>query len=319
MLDGKGYYKGSTILVSGTAGSGKTTLAANLAGDTCRRGDRCLYIAFEESESQLIRNMKSVGLDLRPYAVEGTLKFHMSRPTLHGLETHLASIHKLINEFNPAVVIVDPISNLMDVSSAAESKSMLTRLIDFLKTRQVTLLATSLTSGGQALERTDVGVSSLVDTWILMRDVEAGSERNRSLYILKSRGMAHSNQLREFLLSKRGIRLIPAYLGPAGVLTGSARVAQEIREKAESRIRGQETQKKKREIELKRLSLVARIEELKAEYEADGRELQTLISEVSERESQDVKDRIEMARSRKADASLVETDSIKPIKKAAVK
>jgi circadian clock protein KaiC len=207
----------------------------------------------------------------------------------------------------------------MDVSSAAESKSMLTRLIDFLKTRQVTLLATSLTSGGQALERTDVGVSSLVDTWILMRDVEAGSERNRSLYILKSRGMAHSNQLREFLLSKRGIRLIPAYLGPAGVLTGSARVAQEIREKAESRIRGQETQKKKREIELKRLSLVARIEELKAEYEADGRELQTLISEVSERESQDVKDRIEMARSRKADASLVETDSIKPIKKAAVK
>ena len=306
MLDGKGYFKGSTILVSGTAGSGKTTLAAQLAGATCRRGERCLYVAFEESESQLIRNMRSIGLDLQPYVAAGKLKFHMSRPTLHGLETHLASIHKIITEFDPAVVIVDPISNLITISSAAESQAMLIRLIDFLKTRQITLLAISLTSGGQALEQTEVGVSSLVDTWILMRDIENGGERNRSLYILKSRGMAHSNQLREFVLSKGGIRLLPAYLGPAGVLTGSARLAQESREKAEARIRQQETQRKKREIELKRRSLVSKIEELKAEYEADELKLQMLISEDVERESQLVKDRVDMARSRKAGAAVTE-------------
>lgn len=299
MLGGEGYFKGSTVLVSGTAGVGKTSLAAHLADATCRRGERCIYFAFEESESQLIRNMRSVGIDLEPHVRSGRLEFHMSRPTLHGLETHLATMHKTINGFEPDVVIVDPISNLMDVSSASECQSMLVRLIDHLKMNQITAFFTSLTGGGDVVEQTNIGVSSLVDTWILLRDTEVGGERNRLLYVLKSRGMAHSNQVREFILSKDGVRLLPLYLGPEGVLTGSARLAQENKERAEAKVRDEETQRKLRAIERKRRAMEARIESLRAKYESEAAELQSLVSQEQTRAANLIQERAAMAQSRK--------------------
>jgi circadian clock protein KaiC len=210
MLDGKGYYRGSSVLVSGTAGTGKTSIAAHFAHDTARRGERCLYLAFEESPGQLMRNMRSIGIDLEPFVNKGLIRLHSSRPTLHGLEMHLVQIHKMVAEFNPTAVVVDPVSNFIDTSTAVETQAMLLRLIDFLKSKQITALLTHLTSSGKPVEGTDVGISSLIDTWLLVRDIEAGGERTRGLYVLKSRGMPHSKQIREFLLTSRGIQLSPS-------------------------------------------------------------------------------------------------------------
>ena len=207
MLDGKGYYRGSSILVSGTAGTGKTSVATHFAHETARRGERCLYLAFEESPQQLIRNMRSIGVDLEPFVKKGLLRIHSSRPTLHGLEMHLVQIHKMVAEFEPAAVVVDPVSNFIDSSSAIDAQAMLMRLIDFLKGKQITALLTHLTSGGRAAEATDIGVSSIIDTWLLVRDVETGDERTRGLYVLKSRGMPHSKQIREFVITSRGVQL----------------------------------------------------------------------------------------------------------------
>jgi circadian clock protein KaiC len=208
MLGGKGFYRGTTVLVSGTAGTGKSSLAAHFALETCRRGERCLYLAFEESPSQMMRNMQSIGADLEPALRQGLLQIHASRPTLHGLEMHLVRIHKLIEEFAPAAVVIDPISNFMTAGNALDASAMLLRLIDYLKSRQVTALFTHLSSGGEALEATQIGVSSMTDTWILLRDVEqAGGERKRGLYILKSRGMHHSKQVHEYLITSQGLRI----------------------------------------------------------------------------------------------------------------
>ncbi len=208
MLGGKGYYLGSSILVSGTAGTGKTTIAASFAHETAKRGERCLYFAFEESPQQLVRNMRTIGVDLDPYLRKGLLRIHASRPTFHGLEMHLVQIHKMVTQFEPAAVIIDPVSNFSASGSNADAALMLLRLIDFLKARGVTALLTHLTSGGKAMEATDVGISSIIDTWLLVRDVENGGERNRGLYVLKSRGMKHSNQIREFLITANGIQLV---------------------------------------------------------------------------------------------------------------
>jgi circadian clock protein KaiC len=207
MLDGKGYYRGSSILVSGTAGTGKTSIAAHFAREITRRGGRCLYLAFEESPQQLIRNMQSIGVDLEPPVKKGLLKMHSSRPTLHGLEMHLVQMHKMVAEFDPTAIVVDPISNFIDTSSAIEAQSMLLRLVDFLKSRGTTALFTHLTSGRSALEATDIGVSSLIDTWLLLRDIELGTARTKGLYVLKSRGMPHSHEIREFVLTANGIQL----------------------------------------------------------------------------------------------------------------
>jgi circadian clock protein KaiC len=213
MLGGAGYYRGSSVLVSGTAGTGKTSLAAHLADATCRRGERCLYFAFEESQSQMVRNMRSIGIDLEPWIRQGLLKVHAARPTLHGLESHLVAIHKGVGELQPSVVIVDPLTNFAAVGTEGEVSTMLLRLVDFLKSAQITAFFTVSTSGGSALERTGVEVSSLIDTWLLLRAVELGGERKRVFYVLKSRGMHHSNQIREFLLTDRGIELIEVYNG----------------------------------------------------------------------------------------------------------
>jgi len=207
MLDGKGYYRGSSILVSGTAGTGKTSLAAHFAHETARRGERCLYLAFEESPQQLIRNMQSIGVDLEPFVKKGVLKLHSSRPTLHGLEMHLVQIHKMVAQFEPAAIVIDPVSNFIDTSTAIETQAMLLRMLDFLKGKRITALFTHLTSGARPTEATDVGVSSLIDTWLLMRGIETGSERTRGLYVLKSRGMPHSKEIREFLITPRGVQL----------------------------------------------------------------------------------------------------------------
>jgi circadian clock protein KaiC len=249
MLGGQGYYRGSSILVSGTAGSGKTSMAAHFANATCERGERCLYLAFEESRSQWTRNMKSIGLDLQRWIKKGLLRHEASRPQLYGLEMHLAHIHKFVEEFDPSVVIIDPVSNFTSSGSLAESEAMLQRLIDFLKARGTTAMLVNLTSGGTAAEKTDVGISSVIDTWILMRDIELGGERNRGLYVLKSRGMKHSNQIREFVITPEGIELLDVYVGPEGVLTGSMRAAQEAREQATANALQEEIAAKQRELE----------------------------------------------------------------------
>jgi circadian clock protein KaiC len=207
MFGGKGFYRGTTVLVSGTAGTGKTSLAAHFAQETCRRGERCLYLAFEESPSQLMRNMKSIGIDLESPVRKGLLQIHSSRPTLHGLEMHLVRIHKLIVEFEPTAVVIDPISNFMAAGNTKDAGSMLLRLIDFLKSRQVTAMFTNLTSGSEAADATDIGVSSLTDTWILLRHTETAGERTRGLHILKSRGMEHSNQVREYQITSQGLSI----------------------------------------------------------------------------------------------------------------
>jgi len=251
MLKEKGYYRGSSILVSGTAGTGKSSIAATFADSVCRRGERCLYLAFEESENQIIRNMRSIGINLEPWVKKGLLKIQASRPTFSGLEMHLVQIHNLVGSFNPSVVIFDPITNMISVGSEYQVKSMLIRLIDYLKTKLVTTLFTNL-SHQENIEQTTLAISSLMDTLILLRDMEIGGERNRGLYILKARGIGHSNQIREFLLTKEGIDVCDVYLGQDKVLTGSARFAEEEREKAEALMRQQETERKQRELESKR-------------------------------------------------------------------
>jgi circadian clock protein KaiC len=295
MLGGEGYYRGSSILISGTAGTGKTSLAAHFANATCVRGERCLYFAFEESPKQLMRNMRSIGIDLEPWAKKGLLRIEASRPSLHGLEMHLVRVHKEVAKFKPAVVVLDPISNLITSGTQADTEAMLVRLIDFLKTLGVTALFTNLTSGGNEWEKTDVGVSSLIDTWILLRDIELGGERNRGLYVLKSRGMQHSNQIREFLLTPQGIELQPVYVGPEGVLTGSMRAAQEAREQAALLDREQATERKQRELALRRSALEAQIKSLQAECAAVEQEATLSATEQQARERTLRDDRVHAA------------------------
>ena len=273
MLEGKGFYKGSSILISGTAGTGKTSIAAYFAKENCQQGRRCLYLAFEESPQQIIRNMESISVDLQQYINAGLLKFHASRPTFSGLEMHLVVIYKLIREFQPDTVILDPITNLITVGSVGEVKSMLMRLIDFLQEQQITAMFTALSLNNIVNEQTDEGVSSLVDAWLLVRDIELNGERNRGLYIMKSRGMKHSNQVREFVINDTGLDLVKVYLGPEGVLTGSARDAQQLHEATGEEIRKHQISIKDREIERKRLVLEAKISSLREEYESVREEL----------------------------------------------
>ncbi|HYX64798.1 MAG TPA: circadian clock protein KaiC [Burkholderiales bacterium] len=304
MLGGEGYYRGSSILISGTAGTGKTSLAAHFANATCERGERCLYFAFEESPKQLARNMRTIGLDLEPWVKKGLLHIEASRPSLHGLEMHLVRIHREVAKAKPAVVIIDPISNLVTAGTQMDTEAMLVRLIDFLKSSSVTAMFTNLTTGGNAWEKTDVGVSSLIDTWILLRDIELGGERNRGLYVLKSRGMKHSNQIREFLITPNGIRLEPVYVGPEGVLTGSMRAAQEAREKAAHLERSQATERKQRELALRRSALEAQIKALQAEFAAVEQEATVSAGEQTARERtvQDDRARAAMRRGAAAEA-----------------
>ena len=304
MLGGAGYYRGSSVLISGTAGTGKTSLAAHFAEAACRRGERALFFAFEESPNQIMRNMRSIGIDLQPWVQKGLLQFQATRPTFAGLEMHLTKMHKAINAFKPQVVIVDPLNSFVIGSNKIEVKSMLMRLVDFLKMQQITGLFTSLTTSGGALEQSEVAISSLIDTWLLLRTIEIGGERNRGLYILKSRGMAHSNQIREFLLTDHGVELRDVYVGASGVLTGSARLAQEAQEQAGKLTRLQETERRQLELERKRKALEAQVVALRAEFEAQETETLSIIGQEQVRGAQLVQERVDMGLSRKADAAV---------------
>jgi len=303
MMGGKGFYRGSSILMSGTSGTGKTSVAAHFVDAACRRGERCLYFAFEESPQQVVRNMRSIGIDLEPWVKKGLLQFHAARPTLGGIEEVLLVTHKHISSFQPSVVVVDPITNLLMVSTLNEVRSMLTRLVDFLKTQEITAIFTSLTAAGGSLEASEADVSSLMDTWLLLRAIEVGGERNRALYVLKSRGMEHSNQIREFLLTNDGLRMLDVYLGPEGVLTGSARMSQEGREKAAGTFRRQQLEGRGRELDRKRQIFEARMTMLRAEFEVEEEIIQQSISESKLLDAELLQDRGQMVRSREADTS----------------
>lgn len=301
MLGGQGYFRGSSILVSGTAGSGKSSLSAHFVDAVSRRGERSLVFLFEESPSQLLRNMRSIGLDLAPWVQQGLLQLHAARPTLVGLEMHLANCMKLIDEFQPHVVVVDPISTFGAVGNPQEVKGMLIRLMDLLKSRGITALLTSLTHGGQSLEATEQEVSSLIDTWLLLRDLESNGERNRGLHVLKSRGMSHSRQIREFILTDHGIELTDVYIGPGGLLTGAARIAQEARERAQQVAEQHVIEQQQRLLERKRQALETRISALRAEFEAEEAEAHQLIDQDVLRVDRQLLDRQEMGQRRGVD------------------
>lgn len=273
MLGRGGFFKGSSILISGTAGTGKTSVAATFADAACKRKEHCLYFAFEESPQQIVRNMRSIGLDLQRHVDKGYLQFHASRPTLFGLEMHLVAIHKAIRNFKPSVVVLDPITNLITVSTISEVKSMLIRLIDFLQQEQITVMFTALSLNNVIDQQTDEGVSSLVDAWLMIKDIEMNGERNRGLYIMKSRGMKHSNQVREFVITDQGLDLIEVYVGPEGVLTGSARETQMLLEETGEVLHTHAVGRKDREIVRKRKVLEAKIESLRSEFESTEEEL----------------------------------------------
>ena len=303
MLGGKGYYRGTSVLVSGMAGTGKSSLAAHFVDAACRRGERCAYFATEESPDLIMRNMRSIGIDLGSWVKKGLLSFDATRPTFHGLEMHLLRMHKLVRETNARVVVVDPITSYISLGDTLEVKSMLSRLIDFFKAHQITAFFTSLTEGGSALEQSEVGISSLMDTWILLRHIESNGERNRGIWVLKSRGMPHSNQIREFVFTEHGIELVDVYLGAEGVLTGTARAAQEAKETAAALVRRQDLERKGRALEHRKKALEAKIAALRAEFETEKAEMEKDIIEQKHHEGVLEQDRAAMAKSRKADAS----------------
>jgi len=303
MLTGKGYFRCSTVLVSGTAGTGKTSMAAQFVEAACKRGERVLFFTFEESPSQLARNMRSIGINLEPWEKRGLLRFHATRPTLYGLETHLTTIIKLINTFKPDIVILDPINAFVSGDNKTEVKAMLLRLVDFLKMKRITAFFTSLTSSGENIEITDVYISSLIDTWLLLRDIEIGGERNRGLYVLKSRGMAHSNQIREFKLTEHGIELLDVYVGSEGVLTGSARLSQEIKDETEQTFRQQEIARKQIALEHRHEAMEAQIVLLRSEFAAEEIEALRGIGIDKERNERFRQAKGRMAKSRRSDAA----------------
>ncbi|HEU5263650.1 MAG TPA: circadian clock protein KaiC [Gaiellaceae bacterium] len=301
MLEGKGYYRGSTILVSGTAGAGKTSMAAHFVDAACRRGERCLAFLFEESPSQVVRNMRSIGVDLQPWVARGLLQFHASRPSMYGLEMHLSQMRRLIDRFRPSVVVADPVSSLLSVATESDVQATMTRLVDHLKAAGITAFMTSLTHGKTENERTDVAISSIVDTWLLLVTLESSGERNRGLYVLKSRGMAHSNQIREFLLTSHGVELLDAYVGAGSVLTGSARLTREAEDHAAALANEQELERKERALAQLQAAFESELASLRGKFEAERADLASAIAQYRGRQARERDARRDMAKSRQAD------------------
>jgi circadian clock protein KaiC len=302
MLGGKGYYRGSSVLISGTAGTGKSSLAAHFADAACRRGERVIYFSFEESPDQIMRNMRSIGIDLKQWVKKGLLLIHARRPTFAGLETHLAMKHKVINAFKPHAVILDPLNSFVIGGNEIGVQSMIMRLLDFLKTSQITGLFTNLNAGAGTYEHSDISLSSVIDTWIVLRSIDSGGERNRGLSILKSRGMPHSNQIREYLLTDHGVELRDVYVGASGVLTGSARLTQEAQDQASQILRKQEIERRQLELKSKHQALEAQIVALRAGYEVEKSESLRITGQEKAQGEQLAKGRMEMGVSRKEDA-----------------
>jgi circadian clock protein KaiC len=303
MLGGEGYYRGTTVLISGTAGTGKTSFAAQFCEAACKRGERCVYFAFEESPSQIIRNMQSIGINLQPYVDSGLMQIHSSRPMVYGLEMHLISMRKILDAFEPQIIVIDPISNLINVGTEGDVKFMLTRLVDHLKTKQITTVCTSLVEH-ETIEGVNAqGISSLMDTWINLRFFESDSERNRGISVVKSRGMMHSNQIREYRLTDHGIKIQDVYLGPSGgLLMGSARAVQEANEITEAVAQDQKVERKKRELESRLKALDAQIALLNSEFEVQKEEVDKLILEEQNRNKALLNGKIKRADIRKADS-----------------
>lgn len=279
---GGGIYRGSTALLSGEAGTGKTTLAARMVEAACERGESALFVSFEESPAQLVRNMASVGIDLARWVDAGRLSLWAGRPSAYGLEMHVATLMRMIEEQQPAVVALDAMTALAHVGDQRQVTSAVTREVDLLKAHGITTVVTSLSEGGGA-ETSTMGVSSLMDTWVLLRNVEADGERNRLLFLRKSRGSAHSNQVREFVLSERGIDLVDVHIGPEGVLAGSARLAQQARERAEAARQVEAVEQRKRALARQRRSVEAQIEALRAQLADDAAEVDRLAAAEAQR------------------------------------
>ncbi len=299
MLSGKGFYKGSSILVSGTAGTGKTSIAANFARATCEGKERCLFFAFEESPGQILRNMKSINMNLEPYVKKGLLKFYASRPTVYGLEMHLVVFYKMIKEFKPSAVILDPITNLITVGDQNEVKSILIRLLDFLQQEQITVMFTALSQTSNPTGNQEENISSLVDVWIAVQDIELNGERNRGIYVLKSRGMKCSNQVREFKITDEGIKVLEVLIGPDGIIIGSARDAYDLEMAKEEVLRKNAIARKNKEIDRKKAILDNKIKSLTSKFEMDKENLNS--KENEERLAKEVteKNRKEMMQDRK--------------------
>lgn len=298
MFGGQGYYRGSAVLISGTAGTGKTSIAAHFVDATCARGERCIFFSFEESASQLCRNMRSIGIDLKRWQEKDQLRFSAMRPTSLGLEMHLVKMHSLIEEFKPGMVVIDPITALVSAGTRTETRTMLLRLVDFLKQKHITAVMTTLTSGPDFREETEVSISSLVDVWLLLRDIESGGERNRGIYVIKARGVAHSNQIREFVLTEHGVELRNVYLGSAGLLTGSARVAQEAKEAMEVLETRQAVEQQRLVGERRRKAIEAQIAALHLELESEDVQSRQVIEQGKMVLKQTADDRAAMVKSR---------------------
>ncbi len=296
MLGPGGIYRGSSVLISGVAGSGKTILSASFVAAACARGERCMFFSAEESAEQLIRNVGSAGIALRPYLESGLLRFETKRPTSFGFEMHLAHMQRELDRFQPTVVIVDPVTGFRGPDS--EVHALLLRMLDMLKVRGITTFFTSLTSSSDRLAQNDFGLSSLMDSWIFLVDIESNGERNRGLYVLKSRGMSHSNQIREYLLTNSGVTLVEAYLGASGVLTGSARLAMEAQGRVESQRQLEDIARRRREIESQRAATERQIAELHAQIKAQDVEIAGLASREERRETVFESDRAAMGASR---------------------
>jgi circadian clock protein KaiC len=309
MLGGGGLYKGSTILISGAAGTGKSTLAAQFCDSTCSRGERAVYFAFEETQPEIIRNMSSVGIDLARWVDAGLLQFQCFRPSLLGLEAHLFAMQKVVSEFQPTAVVMDPVSDFLRVGTGAEVSAMLTRQVDYLKGKGVTALFNSLTTESLA-DQSEQQLASMVDTWLLVKTMEGNGEHNRVIYVRKSRGMAHSNQIREFLLTSHGIELADVYVGPQGVLTGSARQAQEAKERTDGEARLEDLEQRKTNLERLRESVEAQTAGLWREFEAEADIVERLLSHGSTGTEDRAGQRAAQGLLRRADTDDTDSDEV---------
>lgn len=300
MLGGRGLYRGSSMLISGTAGTGKSSLASIMAAAACARGERALYFSFEESPAQIVRNMGSIGIDLGQWLDKGLLRIHSARPTALGLEQHLLHVDRALTSFKPTVVVFDPVSAMVNIGSPCEVREMLMRAVDSLKMSGTTAIFTSL-AGPETTETTEAGISSLMDTWLLVRAIEFNGERNRGLYVLKSRGMSHSNQIREFVLTDHGIDLVDVYVGAVGILTGTARLTQEARERVERVVRGEEIARRRRSVELRAQKLQADIADLQRQLENENAEMEALLRGATTYDDREQQEREAIAGYRQAD------------------
>ena len=300
MIAGGGFHRASSVLVSGVAGSGKSTVAACFANAACAAGERALYFSFEESADQTVRNMKSLGIDIGRWIKSDKLRYIAARPTFYSLEMHLAVMLREVIRFDPSLVVLDPISSFLESGDRMEIQSMLLRIVDFLKSRGVTAVFTHLMHGQDGRVETDIGLSSLMDAWILLLNREVNGEFNRELYLLKARGLSHSNQVREFIMSKDGIKLISPYLGESGALTGSARKIEEAKSRQTEMRRQADVFRAQQQIEQKRRRAKAQMEALQADLDADEIALKAMLQDESEYLRQAADDKVEMEKSRKS-------------------